>query len=98
MGIEPLDAALVFIVGLTLGAGYAGMLWITVRRLPRMRYPAVGLISSAALRLTLVSAGLFLLMDGRWERLLIGLAGFTVARFVATRLAVPGDAKPPVNP
>ena len=98
MGIEPLDMAVVFVLGLILGAAYAAMLWIAVRQLPRMRYPAVGLISSAVLRLALVSAGLFVLMDGRWERLLIGLAGFTVARFVATRLAVPGDASPPVNP
>ena len=88
MGVETLELVSVFAVGLALGAGYATMLWITVRRLPRMRYPAIELPVSAALRVVLPLAGLYLVMDGRWERLLIGLSGFVVARLIATRLAV----------
>lgn len=98
MGIEAMNLAFVFAAGLALGAGYAAILWITVRRLPRMQFPAFALLSSAALRLALPLAGLFLLMDGRWERLLIGLLGFVTARFVATRLAVPNELKPPRFP
>lgn len=98
MGIDTLDLASVFAVGLALGAGYAALLWVTVRRLPRMRYPAIGLLGSAALRVALPLAGLYLVMDGRWERLLIGLLGFAVARFVATRLAVPVNPKPRLIP
>ncbi len=98
MGFETAGLISVFAVGLALGAGYAAMLWITVRRLPRMRYPAIGLLGSAALRVALPLAGLFLVMDGRWERLLIGLLGFAVARFVATRLAMPVNSKPRLIP
>lgn len=87
MGVETIELASVFAVGLMLGAGYATMLWVTVRRLPRMRYPAIELPVSAALRFLLPLAGLYLVMDGRWERLLIGLSGVVVARFIATRLA-----------
>lgn len=98
MGLETVGLISVFAVGLALGAGYAAMLWITVRRLPRMRYPAIELLGSAALRVALPLAGLYLVMDGRWERLLIGLLGFAVARFVATCLAVPVDPKPRLIP
>ena len=98
MGFEIVGLTSVFAAGLALGAGYAAMLWVTVRRLPRMRYPAIGLLGSAALRVALPLAGLYLVMDGRWERLLIGLLGFAVARFVATRLAVPANPKPRLNP
>ena len=98
MGIETFDLAAVFAAGFALGAGYAAMLWITVRRLAQMRYPAIELLGSAVLRLALPLVGLYVVMDGRWERLLIGLLGFAVARFVATRLAAPVGSKSPLTP
>lgn len=98
MGLEAFDLASVFAAGVALGAGYAAMLWITVRRLAQMRYPAIGLLGSAVVRLALPLGGLYVVMDGRWERLLIGLLGFAVARFVATRLAAPVGSKPRLIP
>ncbi|MGD2075033.1 MAG: ATP synthase subunit I [Gammaproteobacteria bacterium] len=70
-----------FLLGMLLGALYLAGLWITVRRLPRVRRPARWLLASTALRIGLLLAGFwYLLGDGHWPRLLAALAGFVTLR------------------
>ena len=72
-------------VGVGLGILYFGSLWLTVRRLPDTHRPALLLLGSAVGRMALTLLGFYLVMGGRWERLLACLAGFILARMVLVR-------------
>jgi F1F0 ATPase subunit 2 len=60
-------------LGFALGLFYFTCLWFTVRQLPRTRHPVL-------LMLGLAIAALVWMVQGHWERLLIALLGFLLAR------------------
>lgn len=76
---------LAFLAGLLLGLLYFGGLWLTVQRLPAARHPGVLTLASLIIRLGVTLAVFYLVMAGRWERLLVCLAGFFLVRFVLIR-------------
>ena len=76
---------LAVVVGLALGFVYFGGLWLTVQHLPQSRRPAVLSLVSLMIRLGLTLAVFYLVMAGRWERLLACLAGFLLMRLVLVR-------------
>ena len=71
-------------VGGLLGVAYFGALWLGLRRLPRVAQPGRWLALGAALRLAALLPALYLVMDGRWERLVACLLGFVATRLVLT--------------
>jgi F1F0 ATPase subunit 2 len=75
------------LAGLALGLFYFGGLWLTVRRIAGTTRPAFLMLGSFVVRLVVTLCGFYLVMDGRWERLLACLIGFLVTRFVLTRIA-----------
>lgn len=80
--------------GTVIGALFFGGLWLTVRRIPRSRHPALLMFSSLILRLALAGAGFYWVMDGSAVRLLSALAGFLAVRWVLTgRLARLAEAR-----
>jgi F1F0 ATPase subunit 2 len=80
-----------YFIGLALVGGglvglfYFGGLWLTVRALPHARNPALLVLGSFMGRTAVSLFALYLLMDGRWERLLAGMAGFLLARYWMVR-------------
>ncbi len=72
---------LAFAVGLGLGLFYFGGLWLTVRRLPAARHPVLLVLGSFLGRTAVTLVGFYLIMGGRWERLLASLVAFTLMRF-----------------
>ncbi len=83
--------------GVALGLIYFGGLWMTVRRLPSARFPALLLLVSAIGRGAVALLGLYALAGPRWDGLLAGMAGFAVARVALVRRlrpAQPGDGGP----
>lgn len=78
------SAIVAFFCGLALGAGNLGVLWLVLRRLPALPCPTFWLMTSAALRMTLVLLGFYWIMDGHWPLLLASLFGFIVIRVVTT--------------
>jgi len=90
------DAAaltLALAIGTLLGVFYFGTLWLVVRRLDRLAWPAVWLGVTGILRLAVVLGLFALLVGARWERLAVALAGFLAVRVVLTRrLGRPADA------
>lgn len=85
--------ALALAGGTLLGTFYFGTLWLVVRRLDRLAWPAVWLGVTGILRLAVVLALFALLVGTRWERLMVALAGFVAARVVLTRwLGRPAEA------
>jgi F1F0 ATPase subunit 2 len=81
-------------VGVGVGVVYFGGLWLTVRRLPDARRPALLLLGSVVGRTVLTLLGFYLVMGARWERLLACLAGFILARMVLVRRLGPPHAAP----
>jgi F1F0 ATPase subunit 2 len=84
--------ALAFAAGAALGAFYFGTLWLVVRRLARLPWPAVWLGVTGLLRLVIVLGLLALVVGPWWERLVAALLGFLAMRIVLTRwLGRPSD-------
>lgn len=79
------------VAGLVLGAVFFGGLWWTLRKSLASPRPALWLLGSMLVRMSLVLVGLYLISGGQWERLLAGLAGVIGARYLVLRLTVPAD-------
>ncbi|WP_395742908.1 ATP synthase subunit I [Prosthecobacter sp.] len=83
---DPLPAALCLAAGLLLGAIFYGGLWWTVRKGLSSPHPATLFLGSAVLRMGLVLGGFYWVSNGQWQRLLVCLAGFIIARLAVTWL------------
>jgi F1F0 ATPase subunit 2 len=83
---EMASLALVLVTGLLLGAIFFGGLWWTVRKGVSSSRPAVWFLFSVLLRTAIVLAGFYFVARGDWERWLVCLLGFVLARAIATRL------------
>jgi F1F0 ATPase subunit 2 len=82
-----MSLAITFIAGLLFGAVFFGGLWWTVRRGMQSKRPALVFVVSLILRLGFVLSGFYWVSDGQWQRLLLCLIGFFVARVSITLLA-----------
>lgn len=80
-----LALVLAVLAGAALGAFYFGTLWLVVRRLDRVAWPAVWLGGTAFVRLAVVLGLAALLVGPRGDRLLAALLGFVAVRLVLTR-------------
>jgi len=81
--------ALAAAAGAVLGAVFFGGLWWTVRKGLAAPQPALWFLGSLALRMAIVLPGFYFLSGGQWQRLLAGLLGFMLVRFIVMRLAGP---------
>src|SRR5664280_2249561 len=72
---------LAFIGGLLLGTIFFGGLWLTVRKLVISKIPALWVLGSFILRVSITLIGFYYISSGSWQRLLICVAGFIIARF-----------------
>jgi F1F0 ATPase subunit 2 len=89
-----------FGVGIGLGLFFYGGLWWTVRRLPEVDGPgriALLTIASFVVRTGVVLVGLYLVMDGRWQRLVAAVVGFIIARMVLVHRYRPDSAASPLE-
>ncbi|MFP3868374.1 MAG: ATP synthase subunit I [Desulfobacteraceae bacterium] len=77
--------SLVFTLGLGLGLFYFGTLWLTVQQLPRVRRPEMLTLGSFLVRTSICLLGFYLIMAGRWERLLLAALGFLIMRTILVR-------------
>jgi F1F0 ATPase subunit 2 len=83
---ETLTLVLAWMAGGVLGAIFFGGLWWTVRKGVSSRRPALWFLGSALLRMGIALAGFYFVGGGHWERLLVCLLGFVMARLVVTWL------------
>ena len=82
MNVDILQLAVPFVAGTVLGLIYFGGLWLTVRDVHRAKHPVGLLFFSFVARVAVVLAAFYLLMDGRWERMVSSLIGFLIVRQV----------------
>ncbi len=94
---EILTLLLAWVAGLFLGAFFFGGLWWSVRRGVASKHPALWFLGSALVRMSVVLAGFYFIGREHWERLLLCLLGFVIARFlviVITRRPVERHTSP----
>jgi len=77
------------IVGLLLGLFYYGGLWLILRRLEQLKYPAVWLGLSLLIRTLTVVFVIYLLFSDSWKQLLIVLLGMLITRFLLVKYIRP---------
>jgi F1F0 ATPase subunit 2 len=75
---ETLTLVLALVTGVLLGAMFFGGLWWTVRKGVSSKQPAFWFLGSLLLRTSIALAG--------WERMLVCLLGFVMARLIVMRL------------
>lgn len=79
--------AFAFASGIGLGVFFfAGLRW-TVRKVISAKRPARLFLGSLLLRMSITLTGFYLVSDGHWQRLLLCLFGFFVARWAVLRLS-----------
>ncbi len=93
---QPAAHLLSVLAGVMLGTLFYGGLWWTVRRAATFGRPALSVLGSALLRMSVALGGFYLVGRGDWLRLLLCLLGFMLARAVVTwltRLPATGHAR-----
>ncbi|MDD4929178.1 MAG: ATP synthase subunit I [Gallionella sp.] len=85
---------LAFVAGLFLGTLFFGGLWWTIRRGISAGHPALWFFASRLLRTGVVMLGFYFFLGDNWHKLLLGLAGFIAARFIAMRISRGESAAP----
>ena len=88
---ELVSLALALLTGVVLGAIFFGGLWWSVRKCVSAKQPALWLFGGGLLRMTIALTGFYLIADGHWQRLLVCLLGFVIARMIVTRLTRVAD-------
>lgn len=83
---DALSLASALLAGLLLGAFFFGGLWWTVRKGVKSERVALWFFGSMLLRTGVVMLGFYFVMGNSWQRLLVGLLGFVLARLIVTRL------------
>jgi F1F0 ATPase subunit 2 len=83
---EALSLVLALVTGVSLGALFFGGLWWTVSRIGSSKRPALLIFGSLLVRTSTALGGFYLIARGHWERLLVCLLGFVLARILVTLL------------
>ncbi len=78
-----------FLVGVALGAFYFGSLWWVVQQAADAQRPEFLLLAGFAVRAAVTLTGFFIVMGGRWERIVACMIGFLLARTVLVQLLRP---------
>jgi F1F0 ATPase subunit 2 len=79
---ETLTLVLAWMAGGALGAIFFGGLWWTVRKGISSPSPALWFLGSMLLRMSIALTGFYFVGRGQWDRLLVCLIGFVMARLV----------------
>lgn len=92
---EALVLVATFLTGSVLGAVFFGGLWWTVRRGLASPRPALWFFGSMIIRMGIALLGFYLAGGVVWQRWLVCLVGFVLARFaVKTLTALDSQARP----
>ena len=86
---EGLTWVAALLVGGVLGAFFFGLLRWTVRRALASAHPARWFAASMVLRLSVVLFGFYLVGQGHWERFVLCVLGFVLAKFVLVGWSAP---------
>ena len=83
-----------WVTGVLLGAIFFGGLWWTVQKGISSKRPALWFFGSLLLRTSIALAGFYFIARGHFERLLVCLLGFVIARLIVTRITRAAEKTP----
>ena len=86
---------LALMAGIMLGIFFFGGLWWTARRIPFARRPSLLVLLSFFARSVVVMAGFWLIGFGQWQRFIVCLGGFVLARFIVNLWIKTAEKKEP---
>ena len=89
---EMLILMLAWAAGILLGAFFFGGLWWTVRKGLSSTQPALWFFGSLLVRMSIALTGFYFVSGGHWERLVLCLLGFIMARVIVTWLTKTKEA------
>ena len=92
---DTLFLGLALVTGVLLGAIFFGGLWWTLRKGLPSKHPAAWFLGSLLLRMSVTLSGFYLVGRGHWQRLLLCLLGFVMARLVVTWITRPSHMREP---
>jgi F1F0 ATPase subunit 2 len=81
---ETFTLVLALVTGVLLGVMFFGGLWWTVRKGVSSARPALWFLGSLLLRTIITVNGFYFVARGDWQRLLMCLLGFVIARPIVT--------------
>ena len=90
---EILYMVLAFMGGLVLGTLFFGGLWLTMKKVFTSKMPGLFFSGSFLIRAAITMIGFYYISMAHWQRLLICVLGFVVARFLVMRITKQLDAK-----
>ena len=73
------------IAGGILGIIFFGGLWLTIQKALHSRKAALLFVSSFIIRMAIALAGFYYVSQHSWQKMLVCLAGFLIARTIITR-------------
>ena len=79
------------VTGLLLGAMFFGGLWWAVQKGVSSKRPVLWFVGSLLVRTSIAVAGFYFIARGHWQRLIVCLIGFVIARLIVTRLTQSGE-------
>ena len=88
-----LSLVLALLAGVLLGGIFFGGLWWTIRKGVASTQPALWFFGSLMLRMGIALAGFYVVGRDHWERLLLCLLGFIIARLAVTWMARPSGGQ-----
>jgi len=80
-----------FFAGIFVSLLYHIGLWWTVKALPSSQRPALLSIGSFYIRMAITLSVFYLVMNNRWERLVVCLLGFLVVKYTMMHKLRPGE-------
>lgn len=83
---ETLMQVLSWVAGAALGATFFLGLWWTIRKGLSAKQPALWFFGSLLVRMGVALTGFYFVSNGHWERLLLCILGFVMARPVVMRM------------
>ena len=83
---ETVSLLLTLLAGIAFGVLFFGGLWLTVHKGLNAKNPALLFMSSLILRVAITVVGFYYVGANSWQRMLVCLVGFLIARMVIVRL------------
>ncbi|MEZ4934310.1 MAG: ATP synthase subunit I [Saprospiraceae bacterium] len=80
---------LTLLTGILLGIFFFGGLWWTIHKGLTSKYAGLWFLGSMLVRTGVVLTGFYFVSGGQWERIVVCLAGFIIARLVVLRIKRP---------
>lgn len=81
-----------FATGVILGMIFFGGLWLTVKYGLRAKKTVLIFTGSFIIRMAIILLGFYYVGANSWQKMLVCLLGFLMARFVITRITAGSDA------